>query len=209
VKIGIIGSGHMGKALGRLLAEAGHDVVLTNSRGALTLVDAVREIGYHTRAATVPQTVAEADVVLLAVPYRAIDQVAREGGSWDGKIVVDLTNYYAERDGETLDPHGGSTSAVVARKLPDARIVKAFNTIWYRRLESESRPSGRERLAVFYAGDEPSANDTVARLIRDCGFAPVYTGSLDEGGRRQQPGSVIYNIPLTRTEAVDLLQAAG
>ena len=209
MKIGIIGAGHMGRALGRLLAAAGHEVVVANSRGGPSLADAVDEVGYRSRAATVPQAVAEADVVLLAVPYRAVDQVAHEGAPWDGKVVIDLTNYYAERDGEALDPHGGSTSATVAGKLAGAHVVKAFNTIWYRRLESEARPSGPERLVVFYAGDEPAANDVVARLVRDCGFEPVYTGSLEQGGRRQQPGSDIYNVPLTRGEAQDRLRAAG
>ena len=209
MKIGIIGSGHMGRALGKLLGRAGHEVVLANSRGPQSLGDALAEIDYRSRAATVSQTVAEADVVLIAIPYLAVDRVADEGGSWDGKVVIDLTNYYAERDGQRLDPHGTSSSAVVAGKLRGARVVKAFNTIWYRRLASESRPSGPERLVVFYAGDDPVANDTVARLIKDCGFEPIYTGSLDEGGLRQQPGSDIHNVPLTRTEAEERLQATG
>ena len=209
VRIGIIGSGHMGRALGRLLGRAGHEVVVANSRGPQSLGDAIAEIDFRSRAATLAQAVAEADVVLLAIPYLAVDQVVREGGPWDGKVVIDLSNYYAERDGEALDPHGASTSAVVAGKLRGARVVKAFNTIWYRRLAGEPRPSGRERLVVFYAGDDPAANDTVARLIRDCGFEPVYTGSLDAGGRRQQPGTDIYNVPLTRTEAEERLRPTG
>jgi predicted dinucleotide-binding enzyme len=197
--IGIIGSGNMGRVLARHLAAAGHQVRLGNSRGP-EAVGAGPELG-----GALPATVADAArasaVVFLAVPYKAVDDVVRQGGDWRGKVVVDLTNYYPQRDGAALDPGPASSSVVVARKLPGTRVVKAFNTIYFKRLAEESRPEGPERLAVFYAGDDAEANELVAALIRDTGFAPVFTGSLEEGGRRQQPGSDIYNVPLTQAAA--------
>jgi predicted dinucleotide-binding enzyme len=88
-----------------------------------------------------------------------------------------------------------------AEQLPGARVVKAFNTIWYRRLEDEARPGFDDRLAVFQAGDDVEAKTLVAGLIEEIGFAAVDSGSLAEGGRRQQPGSDIDNKPFTRAEA--------
>jgi 8-hydroxy-5-deazaflavin:NADPH oxidoreductase len=84
--------------------------------------------------------------------------------------------------------------------------VKAFNTIHYRRLASESKAKGaRGRLAVFLAGDDLAAKEIVAGLIDEIGFDPIDTGTLADGGRRQQPGSPVYNVPLTASEAKKML----
>jgi 8-hydroxy-5-deazaflavin:NADPH oxidoreductase len=194
--IGILGAGHMGRALARHLAAAGHDVRLANSRGPGSLADVVADLGHGVQADTIVDTVAFADVVFFAVPYEAVDEIAGEAEPWDGKIVVDLTN----AGGEV------SSSAVVASLLPGARVVKAFNTIFYRRLEEEGRLSEANRLAVFYATDDDEAGEIVARLIGETGFAAVRTGSLDEGGRRQQPGSDLFDVPLTRAQAESRLR---
>jgi predicted dinucleotide-binding enzyme len=181
MKVGILGSGHMGTALADLLAAAGHDVRVSSR-------------------ADVADTIAHGDVVFLAVPYKAVGEIAA-AGDWQDKVVVDLTNFYAQRDGDALDPGERSSSEIVAEQLPGARVVKAFNTIWYRRLEDEARPGFDDRLAVFQAGDDLEAKTLVAGLIEEIGFAAVDSGSLAEGGRRQQPGSDIYNKPFTRAEA--------
>jgi predicted dinucleotide-binding enzyme len=194
--IGIVGAGHMGRALARHLALAGHTVRMANSRGPASLRDVVAEIGHDVAAHTIVETVAFADVVFLALPFDAVDETAREAEPWDDKIVVDLTNARGTE----------SSSVAVAAMLPGARVVKAFNTIFYRRLEEEGQVSEATRLAVFYATDDDRAGEVVAQLIRECGFAPVRTGSLAEGGRRQEPGSDIFNVPLTREQAKSLLQ---
>ena len=87
--------------------------------------------------------------------------------------------------------------------MPGARIVKAFNTMYYQRLQDEGRPEADldDRLAIFVAGDDVEAKAVVSKLIEEIGFAPVDTGSLREGGRRQQPGSPIYNVPIKPAEA--------
>ena len=209
MKIGIIGSGNMGRAIARHLAVAGHEIRVSNSRGPASMATSAAGLGHGIVPATVAEAVAFGDVIFLAVPYKAVDDVAVAARSWGGKIVVDVTNYYRQRDGAALDPRDESSSAIVAAKLPGARVVKAFNTLWFKRLETESRPSGAEQLAVFYAGDDGEALKAVAGLIEECGFAAVYSGSLVEGGRRQQPGSAIYNVPLHRDEAEARLRQAG
>jgi 8-hydroxy-5-deazaflavin:NADPH oxidoreductase len=209
MKIGSIGSGNIGKAIARHLAIAGHELRMSNQHGPESLVPVASSLGHGIVPATVAESVAFGDVVVLAIPYRAVDEVAAAARSWDGKIVVDVTNYYRQRDGAERDPGDRSSSAIVAGKLPGARVVKAFNTLWFKRLETESQPSGAEQLVVFYAGDDDEALRTVAGLIEDCGFAAVRTGSLEAGGRRQQPGSPIYNVPLHRDEAEARLKETG
>lgn len=201
MRIGIIGSGHMGEAFARLFSRAGHEVALSNSRGPDSLRSLVSELGDRVRATTTRDAVAFGDVVFLAVPYGVVGETVRAAGPFDGKVVVDVTNYYRQRDGAGVDPGDRSSSEIVAVLVPGARVVKAFNTIWSERLLREGRPAGPDRLAVFYAGDDEDAKETVAGLIAQAGFAPVDTGSLRDGGLRQQPGSDIYNVPLTESEA--------
>jgi predicted dinucleotide-binding enzyme len=115
--------------------------------------------------------------------------------------VIDAMNPYSETS-EVLDLEPSTSTEEVAKQLPGAHMVKAFNTMNYRPLGSEGREAGdEERLALFLAGDDDEAKAVVADLIDQAGFEPVDTGSLAEGGRRQQPGSDIYNSPMTAAEA--------
>lgn len=200
MQIAVIGVGKIGGAIAGHMSRAGHEVKVASSRGPEALADRAAELG--ATAATVEDAVRDADLVFLAVPYDAVDQTVAAGGSWDGKIVVDVTNYYPGRDGEELDPGDQSSSALVASKLPGARVVKAFNTIMWKRLESEPG------LAIFYATDDDAAGETVAGLIRAAGFAPVRTGGLSDGGKRQEPDSAIYNVPMSEDEARAAVGAA-
>ena len=127
------------------------------------------------------------------------------GEIFAGKIAIDAMNAYSAV-GRAADLGEGTSSEEVAKQMPKARLVKAFNTMGWKTLETGSRPVGEDRLAIFLAGDDPQAKSVVAKLIEDIGFAPIDTGSLREGGRRQQPGSPIYGPPLTARQARDLLR---
>ena len=96
----------------------------------------------------------------------------------------------------------------IAKRMPKARLVKAFNTIYWKALDTDSRPSAPldDRLAIFLAGDDPQAKAVVSKLIEEIGFAPIDTGSLREGGRRQEPGSPTYGRPMTAREARNILR---
>jgi hypothetical protein len=202
MRIGIIGSGNIGGAIARRLAPAGHELLLA-SRHPEALEGLAAELGEGARTGTVAEAAAFGEVVVLAIPYGALGGVREEVGDLEGKVLVDVTNYYAERDGIELSPTE-PTSAVVARAFPGARVVKAFNTIYYRRLEDEGRPPGPDQLALPVAADDPEAKGLVSELVTQAGFAPVDAGSLAES-HRQEPGTPVYNEPLTAAQIQEAL----
>jgi len=203
MRIGIIGSGNIGATTARLFAEAGHQVTIANSRGPESLAELVSELGPNVRAGTVDDAARASEVVLIAVPLRAYPDLPAE--AFAGKVVIDANNYYPQRDGRIpeLDSEETTSTELLARHLTGARVVKSFNTMNFRPLGSEGRPdaSRAERLAMYLAGDDEAAKEVVAGLIEQVGFAPVDTGSLHEGGARQQPGSPVYNNPMPAEEA--------
>lgn len=206
MKIGIIGSGHIGGTAARLFAVAGHDVALSNSRGPESLRDLVEEIGPHARALSVEDAARFGEVVMLAVPFRSPDALPPPDAV-RGKVVIDAMNAYAEGGG-MLDLGDSTSSEETARRLPGARIIKAFNTINFRHLAMQGdmdKPLD-ERRAILIAGDDSAAKAIVSTLIEDIGFAPVDTGSLREGGKRQQPDAPLYNRDVTAAEARKLLE---
>lgn len=199
MKIGIIGAGMIGGTLARLLADVGHEVAVSNRRGPDSLRPLVAELGPKVQGMTVDEAARWGDLIVLAVPWRSPEALP-DAGSVAGKIVVDAMNPYAA-EGGTI-PLGDSTSSEETQKrLPGARIVKAFNTIFYRHLASEGRPDLPEadRRAIFVAGDDPAAKEQVAAIIRELGFAAVDGGTLRDG-RRLEPGTPVYNRPLTGGE---------
>jgi hypothetical protein len=181
---------------------------VANSRGPDTLAGLVEEAGEGARAATVEDAAGFGEVVVVAVPLRAYLDLPAERLA--GRIVVDANNYYPGRDGSIaeLDDDSTTSSELLAAHLPDSEVVKAFNTMNYRLLASEGRPDAPrdERLAIFLAGDDEDAKRTVAGLIDELGFAPVDTGGLADGGRRQQPGAPVYNAPMKAPDAKAALQ---
>jgi 8-hydroxy-5-deazaflavin:NADPH oxidoreductase len=204
VDIGIIGSGNIGATAAGLFAGAGHRVAISNSRGPESLGDLVEELDGDVRAATAPEAAEFGEVVLEAIPFGRYTELP--AGELSGKVLISASNYYPARDGE-MDLGDFTSSEVLAQHLTGARIVKAFNTMYYERLRDEGRldlPAG-ERLAIFIAGDDEGAKGVVARLIEEIGFTPIDTGSLRDGGRMQEPGSPIYNVPLTGDEAWERL----
>ena len=207
MNIGILGAGNIGATAAKLFSQAGHQVRIANSRGPQTLAATASELGENVRAATPEDAVAFGDIVLIAVPWTHKEDAIPDAGPYDDKIVVDAMNPYTE-DYE-VDDLGDRTSSEITKTLvPGARLVKAFNTIHYRRLGGEGKPNGTNgRLAIFLAGDDAEAKSVVAKLIDEIGFDAVDTGSLASGGRKQQPGSAIYNVPLTARDAEETLAA--
>lgn len=202
MKIGIIGAGYIGGTAAHLFVDAGHEVALSNSRNPETLADRAEELGPRAHARTAEEAAAFGDVVLLAVPLKAyVDLPVRE---LEGKIVIDAMNYYPERDGQIAQLDSGETtsSEMLAQHLPGARVVKAFNTIWFEHLKSKGKknvPVGQRR-AIFVAGDDPDAKRVVSQLVADIGFGAYDMGTLRDG-RRQQPGTPVYNKDVTVAEA--------
>jgi hypothetical protein len=207
MQIGIIGSGRIGRTAAALFAAAGHEVAIANSRGPASLADLVAELGDGVGAATVTEAARFGEVVLEAIPFGAHRELPADALA--GTVVISASNYYPDRDGE-IDLGGRTQTELVAAHLADSRVVKAFNTMYWETLRDERRPDAArgDRLVLFLAGDDADAKATVADLIEEIGFAAVDTGSLAEGGRRQEPGSPIYNAPMTPAAARDALDAA-
>ncbi|TSA87619.1 NADPH-dependent F420 reductase [Deinococcus detaillensis] len=204
MKIGILGAGHIGKALARLLAEAGHDVGISNSRGPDTLRELAEQIGHGVKAYTNEDAARFGELVIETVPfghYADLPAVQMEG-----KIVIDTANYYPERDGQ-IDLGGLSESAFMARHLSGARVVKAFNAIQAAHLETlgdTNKPLG-ERRAIPIASDDAEAKALVSTLIEEIGFAAVDNGNL-ERSKNQQPGTPIYGAEVNAQQAQGILE---
>lgn len=212
MRIGILGAGHIGATAARLFAKAGHDVALSNSRGPASLEGLVADINRAAGATRVHGATAKdaaefGEVVLLAVPWRK-PEAWPSAPAVRGKIVIDAMNAYSDTGG-IADLGNSTSSEEVSKRLPGARLVKAFNTIRWSHLAEQGRPDLPlpERRAIFVAGDDAEAKRVVSRLIEQIGFAPVDTGTLREGGRSQQPGTPVYNRNLTPTEAAGILAA--
>jgi len=205
-KIGIIGAGMIGSTTAKLFVDAGHEIAVSNSRGPETLAGLVKDLGPRAQAMTPADAARWADIVLLAVPWRTPEALP-PAGAVAGKIVIDAMNPYTT-DGGTADLGTSSASEETRKRLPGARLVKAFNTIWFKHLAERGRTDLPidDRHAIFVAGDDQDAKKTVMNLIEAIGFAPVDTGSLADGGRRQQPNTALYNKILTRKEAQALLR---
>ena len=138
--IGLIGSGHIGSTVARLAVDAGHDVVLSNSRGPETLTDLVDELGPHARAATAAEAGAAGDIVVVTVPLKAYLDVPVE--PLRGKVVIDTNNYYPQRDGHIaeLDDESTTVSELLQAHLPESHVVKAFNNIYFGHLGTPAAP---------------------------------------------------------------------
>ena len=203
MRIGIVGAGHIGGTAAKLFVRAGHQVAMSNSRGPATLASLVPSIGPNAKAMSTVEVVQFGEAILLALPYRKMDALP-PGESFAGKIVIDAMNPYSAV-GRVMDLGESTSSEEVAKRMPGARLVKAFNTMGWKTLETGSRPPSVDRLAIFVAGDDREAKSVVSRLIEEIGFGAVDTGSLRDGGRRQQPGTRIFGRPTTVREAKEIL----
>jgi hypothetical protein len=179
MRVGILGSGLMGGKLGTLFARAGHEVVFSYARSEQKLQRLAREAKGKARAGTPREAAQEADTVLLAVHWSRIDDVLKQTGDLSGKVI--LTCCLPMDAGNTKLIVGTTTSGAeeLAKKVPRAHVVLAFNTIpsevlfgVFEARKNSSRPS------LVLCGDDPRAKDVAAELIRDVGFDPVDVGPL-------------------------------
>ena len=178
MKIGIIGSGAQGGSIGLLWARAGHEV-LFSSRHPEELKDLIAKAGPKAKAGLPDEAVKFGEVVLIAVPYGALEQVGKDYSPlMKGKVVIELGNPREDRDGplanQWLAQGVGITSAGF---LPGVRLVRAFNALTSTQVQKEPWRAG-ERLGIPVAGDDKAAVDTVAQLVVDAGFDPVVVGNL-------------------------------
>lgn len=205
MKIGIIGAGFVGRSVGKLAVRAGHQVMLSNSRGPQTLFSLRYGVGCE--IGTVEEAAAFGDIVVVAIPLAAYRSVP--AAPLAGKVVIDADNYYPERDGRIaeLDRKETTTSELLARHLPASRVVKAFNAIPMNDLESDGRPAGSpERRALPIAGDDAEGKAIAAALYEEFGFDAVDAGPLAEGWRFER-GTPAYCVRLNKADLESTLAA--
>ncbi|MBI4196180.1 MAG: NADPH-dependent F420 reductase [Betaproteobacteria bacterium] len=181
LKIGVIGSGRIGGTLGGVWVKAGHEVMFS-SRNLEHDKKLAASLGPNARAGTPREAAAFGDVLLIAVPYRALPDVGKDLGTLiKGKVVIDPNNPIPSRDGEIAtwarEKGAGLASAEL---LPGARIVRAFNAIGYARMGAAHEQKG-ERMGMPIASDDAKAVEVASRLIREIGYEPVLIGGLAMG----------------------------
>ena len=173
----IVGFGNIGQALARTFARKNVEVRVASRRPAEALAPAAREIGPAVIASSMSEAL-EADVILLATPFAQHGEVAKARADWRGKLVVDVTNAF----GVPVEELGGlASTAFVARGLPGARVVKGFNHLAAKVLETDPEVGGGRRVVFLSSEDEETAAPVKA-LAERLGFAPVWLGRFDEGG---------------------------
>jgi predicted dinucleotide-binding enzyme len=186
-KIGIIGSGNVGSALGRTWAKAGHEVMFA-SRNLEHDRQLAKQIGAGARAGSPREAAAFGEVILMSVPYRALPELGKDLVSeLKGKIVIDACNAFPGRDGDIANwAREKGVGLASAELLPGTRIVRAFNALSAERMAEVHETPGRVGMPI--AGDDKEAIETASRLIRDIGFEPVLIGGLAMG-KHLMPGT--------------------
>lgn len=179
MRIGILGSGLMGGKLGTSFARAGHEVIFSYARSEQKLERLAREAKGKARYGTPREAAEEADALLLAVHRSRIDDVLKQAGDLSDKLVISCSLPMNDDNTELVIAHTSSGAEALARKIPKARVVSAFNTVPSEVLFDvyEARHKTR-RPSLVYCGDDPSGKRIAADLIRDVGFDPVDAGPL-------------------------------
>jgi hypothetical protein len=179
-RIGIVGSGRVGGAIGAAWVKAGHEVMFSSRTLENDKALAAR-LGPNARAGRPREAAAFGEVVMISVPYRALPEVGKDLAELiKGKVVIDTCNPFVSRDGEIAtwarEKGAGLASAEL---LPGARIVRAFNAIGAARMGAAHQEPGRIGMPI--AGDDAAAIEVASRLIRDMGYEPVLIGGLAKG----------------------------
>src|SRR6516162_4350451 len=205
LKIGIIGTGHIGGALATLWVGAGHEVLMS-SRHSQELEGLAHSLGPKAHVGSPHDAATFGEVVLMSVPYGALPQVGRElKNELAGKIVLDTGNPYPERDGPmAAEARRKGTGVASAEYLPGVRLVRAVNAINSGDLRSEAHRKGAP-IAIPLAADDPEALRVAEQLVRDAGFAPVVVGPLSKA-REFDVGTSVYTRLMTEPQ---LKQALG
>jgi 8-hydroxy-5-deazaflavin:NADPH oxidoreductase len=208
MRIGIIGSGRIGGNAGRLFAAAGHEVLFSGSSDPARLEAAAVEAGPGARTGTPREAVEFGEVVMIAVPWRALDDALVQAGRLDGTIVIDTTNQYGAGGLERL-PEGRTAAQVNAARMPGARYTKSFNTLTAGFQRESAGREGAERVALFVCGDDPEAKAVVSRLIEEIGFVAVDAGGPADAAVMEAPRreGAVYGEEYREAEARAAVEA--
>jgi predicted dinucleotide-binding enzyme len=205
MRIGIIGAGRIGGAVGLEWAEAGHEVFFS-SRNPDELAPLVQQGGSRTRAGTPAEAAAFGQVIVIGTPYDALPQLAQDfGASMRGKVVIVLSNQARQNGGPpSQDAIARGWGVVTPQLLPGTRVTRAFNAINFRFVTSEAHRAG-EKVGIPIVGDDAEAVRITTELVVDAGFDPVLVGGLDRASSFD-PGTPVFVSNMT---AAQLREALG
>ncbi|UCE79885.1 MAG: NADPH-dependent F420 reductase [Nitrospiraceae bacterium] len=177
MNIGIIGPGKIGSGLGKIWAQKGHHITFCYSRDAEKL-KRMAAIVPNAASSDIQEAVRKSEVILLSVVWEAVEEALKSAGSMDGKIVIDCTNPTKKDLSDLAVGHVTSAAEEIAKRIPGARVVKAFNTVFADVYHSDSRLFGTRKPTMFYCGDDNEAKQIVSKLIIDAGFESCDAGAL-------------------------------
>jgi 8-hydroxy-5-deazaflavin:NADPH oxidoreductase len=203
MKVGFLGAGNVTRTIGRHLINAGHTIVVSNSRGAATLADFVADLGPGAIAGS-KQQAADCDIVILAVNWVNVRE-ALQGIDWHGRILLDATNAHMDpkpdislagvtRSRAALKMLGRTSSEMVAEMAVGARLVKSISNMPMAWIQNFS--SNKPRTVIFTSGDDSEAKRIVIELINSTGLVAIDLGSLAIGGAMQEVGAPLSGIDL-------------
>ncbi|MEL7304583.1 MAG: NAD(P)-binding domain-containing protein [Myxococcota bacterium] len=201
MKIGILGSGDIGGSLGQLWSRAGHQVFYA-SRHPESLQKLAQRSG-EAGVGSVEEAIAFSDTLLDALPFGV--SVELTPAKLQGKTLLHASNYYEKRDGH-IEMNGLSQSEYLAQRLPETRIIKAFNMMFASEMQARVDADPEREVAIFVAGDEDSGREIAKALIHDAKFVPVDAGALAKG-RLFESGGPLYARRLNAAEALAELAA--
>jgi predicted dinucleotide-binding enzyme len=197
MRIALIGIGNVGSALGRRWAEAGHEMIVFGVRDTTKPKNLAEAKAINARLASIADAVAEAEIVVLAVPWKAVPDALAAAGDLSGKVLLDCTNPLAPDLGSLVVSGSTSGGEQIAQRAPGARVVKIFNTTGSANMVNPRY--GETPITMFYAGDDPGAKDLAAQLARDIGFEPVDAGPLS-AARLLEPLALLWISLASRHE---------
>lgn len=182
MKIGIIGAGNMGAALGKIWAKAGHQVIFSYSRDENKLRQLAASAGETAKTGTLQEAVTHSDVILPAVWVPSLQDVIRAVGSLDDKIIITcVSGLQPDFTGQVIGLATDlkiSVAETIQQLAPSAKVVEAFNTTFAEIIASDSRQFGSDFPSIFYCGNDFEAKQVVAGLIKECGYEAVDAGNL-------------------------------
>jgi predicted dinucleotide-binding enzyme len=204
MRLGVIGAGHIGGNIARRAALAGYDVTVSFARDRSGLNALAAEIG---AAAAEPADAARADLVVLSVPWGAIDEALGQAGSLEGRIVIDTTNQFGR--GGWLDLNGRTAARYNADRMPGARYTKCFNTLTSAFQASAATRTGDDRVVQWIAGDDAQAKAAVAELVEKAGYVPVDLAGIDDCAVMEAPrrAGAVYGEEYRQADAAAVVAA--
>lgn len=206
MEIGIIGAGNIGSTLAEYLTNLEHEVMIANSRGPESLIKISQKTG--AKPVTAEEAAGAKDLVIIAIPTKAMVNLPIEILSTSKAIIVDAGNYYPSRDGRIADIEGGLTDSEWVAKVIGHSVIKAFNNITAPSLASKAVPAGApNRIALSVSGNEEEQKQVVKKLIDEIGFDAIDGGLLSDSWR-QQPGEPAYCQDLDKGSLEAALQEA-